>query len=202
MGAQDRPLGGAVGQGRLRRRRAGEVRPARPRHARGTAPLRGPGRGDHGRTGGAVAAHPDRPGGLRDAVAGGRGGCVPGRVPGPARDPATAEAPDLLRPRRRGVAHPARPDPGRLGAPLHPATQRRGGGHLRPSLPGTGAGTDPGYPAVPGTAHAARRRRRGVQPGRGGHPAPRHGLEALAGEDGGDAVPVPRRMRRAQRPGR
>ena len=37
---------------------------------------------------------------------------------------------ELLRPRGGGRAHPARPDPGRLGAPLPPPAQRRGGGHL------------------------------------------------------------------------
>ena len=36
----------------------------------------------------------------------------------------------LLRPRRRGGAHPARADPGRLGAPVHPAAQRHRAGHL------------------------------------------------------------------------
>ena len=37
---------------------------------------------------------------------------------------------ELLRPRGGGRAHPARPDPGRFGAPVPAAPQRRGGGHL------------------------------------------------------------------------
>ena len=39
-------------------------------------------------------------------------------------------AAQLLRPRLRDRAHPSRPDPGRLGAPVHPAAQRRGADHL------------------------------------------------------------------------
>ena len=42
---------------------------------------------------------------------------------------------ELLRPRGGGRAHPARPDPGRVGAPLPAAAQRRGGGHLPPPDP-------------------------------------------------------------------
>ena len=39
---------------------------------------------------------------------------------------------DVLRPRGGGRAHPARSDPGRVGAPVPPAAQRRGAGHLPP----------------------------------------------------------------------
>ena len=38
----------------------------------------------------------------------------------------------VLRPRRRGGADPARADPGRLGAPVHPPAQRPGAGHVPP----------------------------------------------------------------------
>ena len=43
---------------------------------------------------------------------------------------APAAAPHLLRPRRRGRAHPPGPHPGWVGAPLHPPPQRPGAGHL------------------------------------------------------------------------
>ena len=130
VGPHGGPHRPAVGQGRLRRGRPGEVRPARPRHALGAA-LRGrphpraprrrarPGR-----------ARQHRPGGLRHALPGRLGRRVPGRVPGPDGHAAPARAPHLLRPGGRGGAHPPRPDPGRLGAPLHPPPQRPGAGHL------------------------------------------------------------------------
>ena len=40
------------------------------------------------------------------------------------------QAARVLRPGGRGRADPARPDPGRLGAPVHPPPQRPGAGHL------------------------------------------------------------------------
>ena len=86
----------AVGQGRLRRHRAGEVRPARPRHARGAAP--------HGRPGARLPRHRHRPGaaapggrGLRPAVPGRHGRRLPGREPGPDGDAAPGRAAHLLR---------------------------------------------------------------------------------------------------------
>ena len=93
----------------------------------------------------------------------------------------------LLRPRGGGRAHPARPDPGRLGAPVPAAPQRRGAGHVpAPDARGLPA-EDARRAAVPGAAHADGDRRRRVQPRRGRPAAPGHGLEALAGPHGGDA---------------
>jgi error-prone DNA polymerase len=60
---------------------------------------------------------------------------VPGREPGPDGHAAPAEAPHVLRPRRRGRPHPPRPHPGRVGPPLHPAPQRpRAVTYLHPLL--------------------------------------------------------------------
>ena len=93
VGDHEGPQRPAVGQGRLRRRRAGQVRPARPRDALGPARHRRPGRPPprgRGRPGRAA------PGGgrLRHAVRGRLGRGVPGREPGPDGHPAA--------PRRRG----------------------------------------------------------------------------------------------------
>ena len=74
-----------------------------------------------------------RPGGLRHALPGRRGGRVPGGEPGPDGDPAPAAAAEVLRPGGRGGADPARPDPGRLGAPVHPP--RAGQGAADPAAP-------------------------------------------------------------------
>ena len=66
----------------------------------------------------------------------------------------------LLRPGGRGGADPARPDPGRLGAPVHPAQERQGGGHLPASADAQRAGEDARRAALPGAADAAGHRRR------------------------------------------
>ena len=131
VGADGQALGAAVGQGRLRRGRAGEVRPARPRDAVGAALRRRPdpraprlrGRPGH---------HPAGGRGLRHALPGRHGRRVPDRVAGPDGHAAPAAAADVLRPRGRGGADPARPDPGRVGAPVHPPPQRPGAGHVPP----------------------------------------------------------------------
>ena len=154
MGADGKSLGPAVGQGRLCRNGVGQIRSAGPRHALRPALRDRPGasaRGDQGRF-----RHPGSggTGGLRDAAARRFGGCFPGRIPRPDGHPAQAQAPHLLRPGRRGRADPARSDPGRLGAPVHPAPQRAGTRHLRPPGDGTFAGQDPGDPAVPGAVDA------------------------------------------------
>ncbi len=92
VGPHAGPHGAAVGQGRLRRGRAGEVRPARPGHAqraalRGRPHRRGPRR--RGRPG-----H-DPPGGrgLRHVVPGRLDRGVPGREPGPDGHAAPASSP-------------------------------------------------------------------------------------------------------------
>ena len=53
--------------------------------------------------------------------AGGLGRGLPGREPGADGDVAEVAAEVLLRPRRRGRPHPARPDPGWVRPPLHPS---------------------------------------------------------------------------------
>ena len=101
----------AVGQGRLRRPRHHQDRPARPRHARGArrhdpadrAP-RGAGRD---RSRGAPAR---RSRDLRDDPARRHDRHLPDREPRADGDAAAHEARELLRPRRRGRDHPAGPD--------------------------------------------------------------------------------------------
>ena len=90
------------------------------------------------------------------------------------------EAGQVLRPRLRGGAHPARPHPGRFGPPLHPAQERRGGGHLPAPEAEAGPRADVRHPAVPGAADADRGRRRRLQPGRGRPAAPGHGVQSAA----------------------
>ena len=103
------------------RRRAGEVRPARARHALGAALRDRPDPQHHGLEVDLGHAAAGRRRGLRHALPGRLGRRVPGGEPGADGDPAPAEAAEVLRPGGRGGADPARPDPGRLGAPVHPA---------------------------------------------------------------------------------
>ena len=164
-----------------------------PRHAVRAA-LRGrPGPRARRRRGRLRPAGSRGTGGLRDAAAGGLGGGVPGRVPGADGDAAAAQAAHLLRPGGGGRADPSRPDPGRVGAPVHPAPQRAGAGHLRPPGDEAVAGQDAGHPAVPGAADAARRRRRGVRRRRGRPAAPGDGRQAVQPEDGEAEGPALRR---------
>ena len=125
VGPHARAQRAAVGQGRLRRHRPGEVRPAGARHARGAAP--------HGRPRARLPRGDRRPRaaapggrGLRPAVPGRHGRGLPGREPGPDGDAAAGGAAHLLRHRDRGGDDPARADPGARGQPLHPASPRRG----------------------------------------------------------------------------
>ncbi len=82
---------------------------------------------------------------------------------------------------------PPRSDPGRFGAPVPAAPQRRGGGHVHPPAHQAVSGKDARGTAVPRTAHAARGRLRGFHRGRG-RPAPAgDGFETQPGADGTDA---------------
>ncbi len=103
------------------------------------------------------------------------------------------QAAEVLRPGRRGRADPPRSDPGRLGAPLHPAPQRGRAGGLRPSAARGRAEQDAGRAAVPGAAHADRGGRcRVLRRGRR-RAAPCDGRQAVHREDGAAARPVLRR---------
>ena len=82
VGPDGRPHGRAVGQGRLRGGRAGEVRPARAGHAHRAAPDDRPRCGAPRPPHRAARAAAGRSRGLRDARAGRLGRGVPGRVPG------------------------------------------------------------------------------------------------------------------------
>ena len=121
--------------------------------------------------------------GLRHALPGRLDRGVPGGEPGPGRHPAPVAAAEVLRPGDRDRADPARPDPGRGGAPLHPAGHRPGGGHLPARGAEAGAGADPGGAAVPGAADADRHRGRRLHRRRRRPAAPGDGLQAGRGED-------------------
>ena len=196
VGPHGRSQRAPVGQGRLRGRGAGEVRPVGTGHVERPAP--------HGRPGGGVERRAHRPGhpapgprGLRDVVPGRFGGGVPGGVPGPDGHPAPAAAPHVLRPGGGGGVDPTGSDPGRVGAPLHPAPQRQGAGHLPAPPAGAVAGQDPGGAAVPGAAHADGHRRGRVQPGRGRPAPPGHGVQAVHRAHGAAASPAVRGHGRA-----
>ncbi len=105
---------------------------------------------------------------------------------------------DVLRPRHRGRAHPPRPDPGRLGAPLPAPPQRPGAGHLSAPAARGVPEEDPRRAAVPGAAHADGDRRRRLQSRRVRPAAPGHGLEALPRPHGRDARTAARRHGRAR----
>ena len=193
VGPDAGPQRAAVGQGRLRLRRAGQVRPARPRHADRAAGLPRAGRGASRQALGPALDPAGGPRRLRHAVRGGHGRGVPGRVPGPDGDPAPAPPQEVLRPGRRGRAHPPGPDSGRLCAPLHaPQARRRTGG--------TAARVDAGRPrqdprrtAVPGADDAARDRLRLVHAHRGGPATAGDELQAGPGADRGAARQAARR---------
>ena len=89
------------------------------------------------------------------------------------------------------------PDPGRLGAPVHPPAQRPGAGHVPPSAAREQPGQDARRAAVPGAADADGDRRRRVHAGRVRRAAPGDGLEALGGADGAAARAAVRRDGRA-----
>ena len=137
---------------------------------------------------------PDDPEVYEMLCAGRLGRGVPGGVPGADGHPAPAAAARVLRPGGRGRADPARPDPGRLGAPLHPAraTARSRSTYAAPAA-GERAGEDAGGAAVPGAAHADGDRRRRLHRGRGRPAAPGDGVQAVHRADGAAARPALRR---------
>ena len=140
VGPHGRPHRAAVGQGRLRRGRPGEVRPARPGHAHRAARRRRPRRA---RTAGRQVDLATIP--QEDAV---YDMLCPADSVGVFQVESRAQmatlprlqAPHVLRPRGGGGPHPARADPGRVGAPLHPPPQRPGAGHLPAPAAGGVAG--------------------------------------------------------------
>ena len=113
--------------------------------------------------------------------AGRHGRRVPDRVPGPDGHAAPLEAAGVLRPRRRGGPDPARADPGRIGAPLHPPAQRPGDGHLPAPAARELPAQDARGAAVPGAADADGDRRRRVHAGRGRRAAPGDGRRSARG---------------------
>ena len=196
VGPDARPHRPAVGQGRLRRHRPGQVRPAGPGHALGTEvllrlrravarqalqPARRAGRGSQG---------------VRHAVRGRHRRGVPGGVPGADGHPAPAAATQVLRPGHRDRPDPAGADPGQLGASLHPAQERPGAGRLPASETGEGAEQDARHPAVPGAADATGHRRGRLHPGRGRSGPAGDGIQAQPGTDGGAAQQALRRHAR------
>ncbi len=212
VGPHGGAVGAPVGQGRLRGRRPGEVRPARARDAHDAAPRGGPDPGARaGRDG--PRHHPAGGLGLRAAQRGRHDRRVPGGEPRADGDAAPVAARDVLRPGRGGRAHPAGADPGRLRPPVPAAPQRGGGGHLPAPGPGGLPAQDDGGAAVPGAAHADGDRRGGLHRRRGGPAPPGDGLQAVQGPHGPDARPAhgghgrardhrqprPRRSRRSSR---
>ena len=93
MGPHGGPHRAAVGQGRLRRRRPGEVRPARPGDARRPCTTPSTSIREPPRLRGRPGHHPPGGRGLRHALPGRLGRRVPGRVPGPDGHAAPAAAP-------------------------------------------------------------------------------------------------------------
>ena len=196
----------AVGQGRLRRPRHHQDRPARPRHAqraRAHHPARARARGRRDRS---RAAARRRPRHLRDDPARRHHGHLPDREPRADGDAAAHEAEALLRPRRRSRDHPARSDRREDGASLSEPARRPRARRVSAPVARTDPAPHPRRPALPGTTAATRddggrfhrRRSRGA--------APRDGLQALAGAHAEDRDAPARRHERPRhhrrRPGR
>ena len=162
VGAHGRPQRAAVGQGRLRRGRPREVRPARPRDALGAA-LRDRLHPPAPRLRGRPRDHPPGGRGLRHVVQGRLDRRVPGREPRADGDAAAARAAHASTTswsRSRSSA------PGPIqGGSVHPYIRRRNGTepvtYLHPLLESSLA-QDARRAAVPGAAHADGDRRRRV----------------------------------------
>ena len=95
------------------------------------------------------------------------------------------QAPQVLRPGGRGGADPARPDPGRLGAPVHPAQERAGGAVTYPHpLLENALEQDPGVPLFQEQLMQLAIDVAGFDAGRGRPAAPGDGLQAVRRADG------------------
>ena len=184
----------AVGQGRLRRGRVGEVRPARSRHAQrarttpsissaSTAATRSTWPPSRRRTRSTRCCAAPTPSACSRSNRGRRWprcrGCKPRRF----YDLVVEVA--LIRPGpiQGGSVHP-----------VHPPPQRAGADHLSAPAARELARQDARCAAVPGAADADGDRRRRVHAGRGRRAAPGDGLEARQGADGAVAGPAVRGM--------
>ena len=125
--------------------------------------------------------------GLRDDPAGGDDGGVPDREQGPDADAAPQPPGEPRRPHRAGGAGAPGPDPGRRRASVPRAPQAPARGSLVTRFPTTHPSLEPilerhaGRDRVPGPGDPGRDGAGGVQPRRGGGPAPGDEQEALGG---------------------
>ena len=202
VGAHARAQRAAVGQGRLRRHRAGEVRPARvwACSRRCTAWSTWCATSTGSRVDLAQLPQEDAvydllcradTVGVFQVESRAQMGTLPRVQPR-----------ELLRPGDRGGAHPARAHSGPCRQPLHPPAAGRGGGHLPAPAARAHLGADARGAPVPGAVDGDGGGHRRVQRGRGRRAAPGHGGQALGGPHGEDAGPALRRDGRAGRGGR
>ena len=175
----------SMGQGRLRRSRARQIRPSRARNAHGFAEVvhAADRRRNHGKRREAPRASqpsPRRPSRLRPAPSGRHGRRLPSRIARPDGHSSAPAPRMLLRHRHRGGPHPPRPYPGRRRQPLPGKAPGPRTCHVSASLDQAGPGKNPRSPALPGTAHANSDRRRRFHPGPSRSAAQSDGRETLA----------------------
>ena len=190
VGAHGGPLGAPVGQGRLRGRRPGEVRPARPRDAHDAAPRRRP-RARARRRRRRPRHHPAGARGLRAAQRGRHHRRVPGGEPRADGHAAAPAARVLLRPRGGGRAHPARARSraARCTRTCGAATAQEPVTYPHPLLEKCLEKTL-GVPLFQEQLMQMAIDVAGFTPGRVRPAAPGDGVEAVTGADGGDARPA------------
>ena len=187
VGAHARAQRAAVGQGRLRRHRVGQVRPARPGHARGAAP--------HGRPGAplprdARSTWPSCPKRTRSTTC-----CAAADTVGVFQVESRAQMGTLPRVGRGSFYDLAievaliRPGPiqGARGAPVHPPPPRRGEGDLPAPAARAHLEADARGAALPGATDGDGGGHRRLQRRRCRRAASGHGGQALGGADGEDA---------------
>ena len=187
----------AVGQGRLCSGRTREVRSARTRHAVGSARCsrsRTRSRRNRTRSGHASAGRRR----VRHVVPSRHRRRVPDRVARADGHLAATQTAPFLRPGGRGRAHPPRTHPGRLGASLHPSTQRPGADHLSASSAREQSRQDAGNSLVPGAAHADGDRRRRLHTVGGRSITSGHGFEAQCRAHAASTRSLVRRYGRAR----